>query len=397
MDEIAKKEDVIRELANIEIHPVYPEEQVSLNSYVKLPIAEMATLGTGIASLPLALKTAAQTAGGSMGGLYRIVIPDSAVGTLVQKNGITLGNLVGPDGYTFSARARFVQVNGDAAAVSAPFNPTGLLMAAALLSLERDLAAIQESQMEILSFLKEEKKSNLKGSLAHLTEEFAKYKYNLENKTYISGTYGKVQDIRQQASQNIDFYRGEIQRLTAKKGLLHGTQNVQEKIQKLLDEFGNYQLSVYLYGFASFFEVMLLRNFSSDYLHSVSSSIENHSHQYRELYTECYDRLEADMQTAVQSQLLGGLASVSDAVGKTVEKMPIISKSSLDETLIQSGKRLNRFKEKGMDETIGHFISMKDSNVQPFVKGIETIDKLCHQPTEMLFDCENLYLKGQAT
>lgn len=395
MDEIVKKEDVIRALANMELCPVSPEEQGRVNSYMKLPIAEMATLGAGIASLPTALKTAAQTAEGSVGGLYRIVIPDSAVGTLVQKNGITLGNLVGPDGYTFSARARFVQVDGHTATVSASFNPMGLLMAAAMLSVERNLTAIQESQEEILSFLKEEKRSDLKGSLAHLTEEFANFKYNLENKTYINGTYGKVQDIRQQASQSIDFYRGKIQRLTVQKSLLHGTQNVQEKIQKLRDEFGNYQLSVYLYGFASFFEVMLLGNFSSDYLRSVSHSIENHSHQYRELYTECYDRLEADMQTAVQSRFLGGLASVSDTIGKTVEKIPIISKSSLDETLIESGKRLNSRKEKGTDEMVRQFTSMKSSNVQPYVNGIEAIDALYHQPVVLYFDSENLYLKKQ--
>ncbi|MCD8368415.1 MAG: hypothetical protein LUC48_10410 [Clostridiales bacterium] len=394
MGEIAKKEAIIRELANVEVRPAYLEEQVGLSSYMKMPIAELATLGAGLASLPTALGTAAQAAGNGAGDLYRIVIPDSAVGTLVQKSGVTLGNLVGADGHTFSARARFVQVDGNAVA-SATFNPMGLLMATALLSVERDLAAIQERQIEILSFLKEEKKANLKGSLAYLTEEFAKYKYNLENETYIAGIYNKVQDVKQQASQNIDFYRGEIQRQAAKKDLIHGTQNVQGRMQKLLDEFGTYQLAVYLYGFASFFEVMLLRNFRSEYLHSVSSSIEGYSHQYRELYTECYNRLEGDMKTSVQSRMLGSLASISDAAGKTIEKVPIISKSYLDETLIQSSERLNRFSEKQNDEMMRQFVSMKNNNVQPFVTGVETINQLYNKPVELFFDSKNLYFKGQ--
>ena len=61
-----------------------------------------------------------------------------------------------------------------------PYNPTMLFMAAALMSIDKKLDIIQETQQEILSFLENKEKANLKASLDTLSDILNNYKYNWE-------------------------------------------------------------------------------------------------------------------------------------------------------------------------------------------------------------------------
>ena len=53
-------------------------------------------------------------------------------------------------------------------------------------------------------------------------------------------------------------------------------------------ELKDYQLSMYLYAFFSFLEIILLENYDSQYLKSISKKIEDYSFEYRDLYSRSY-------------------------------------------------------------------------------------------------------------
>lgn len=57
----------------------------------------------------------------------------------------------------------------------------------------------------------------------------------------------------------------------------HWDNDVQQVKNKLKAEFDDYKLSLFLYSYASFLEVMLLENFDKDYLNSISDKIEEKS------------------------------------------------------------------------------------------------------------------------
>ena len=65
-----------------------------------------------------------------------------------------------------------------------------------------------------------------------------------------------------------------------------------KQIEQILDEFGDYQTSLYLYGFSAFLEIILQENFVSDYLSSIVQKLDAMSFDYRELYSVAYTRLE---------------------------------------------------------------------------------------------------------
>lgn len=157
-------------------------------------------------------------------------------------------------------------------------------------------------------------------------------------------------------------------------------------------EFHNYQLAVYTYGFSSFLGVLLLKNFDRKYLNSIVGKIEEISYQYRELYTKCYNQIEKAADTSLQKRFLDGLASISGAAGEKIAKIPVISKSQLDETLIQSKENLNLHNQKETKQIVEQFISNHDDGVNLFIENIKELDRLYNEPVQLYFDKNNLYL-----
>ena len=120
---------------------------------LSVPIAQLATLGAGVASLVPALNTVTQTISFDTSGLYRIA--NQAVGDTLKiaKNGNSWGALKTADGGSKLAQ---LQSAGPLTATSqsvAAINPATMMMAVALFSIEQQLGEISEMQKQILSFL----------------------------------------------------------------------------------------------------------------------------------------------------------------------------------------------------------------------------------------------------
>lgn len=202
----------------------------------------------------------------------------------------------------------------------------------------------------------------------------------------------KVQDIKQKSAENIKFYREQIQKTLQKSNILLGDQDIKNRIKKLIPDFREYQLSVYLHGFSSFLEVMLLGNYDNGYLGSIIRKMEQYSYEYRELYTECYNKLENNANSSVQSYLRNGLANLSENAGNVIAKIPVINKSPIDEFLIAAGNTLEQHNSKKAGQTIKRLVNNKDCYTHPFIENIRMVDRLYNQPTEILFDKDNIYL-----
>ena len=82
-----------------------------------------------------------------------------------------------------------------------------------------------------------------------------------------------------ESEQKIDFYRELINTVISKKSLLHSDQDVKKQLSKIEEDFGEYQLAVYLFSFSSFLEVMLLENYEEGYLNAIKNKIETYNNK----------------------------------------------------------------------------------------------------------------------
>ena len=382
-----KKDEISKMMSEIEIHPVFNDSSIEKDKDLKIPFSQISTIGVAFEPLKAIFEQAASSSAGAS-GLYRVTIKNG--GKLAQfKDGSGyLGSVLKENGAVGGGQAILNPINPIA------FNPTMLFMAMTLVNIERKLDTIQEMQQELLDFLVQKERSELKGDLIFLADVFNNFKYNWNNEKYKNNNHIKVLDIRQAAEGKIDFYKEQITAKINKKSFFHSDQEVKKQLTSIQSEFKDYQLALYLYSFSSFLEVLLLENYIAAYLDGIIGKICDYASTYRDLYSKCYEQIEGYSKTSIESGLIKGLASVSKKAGIAINKVPGINKSQIDEKLVESGNWLGNFGMNRTEKTMKRFIEAETGCVQPFIENIQIINQIYNKPVELLFDHENLYIEA---
>ena len=362
--------------------PHLVENEIDLKRYNKIPLDKLSAMGIGMTALTTAVTNVASEGAGT--GLYWVTVPND--GTLMKfKDGSGyLGSAKAPNGGVGGGQARLNQL---------PCDPTMVFMAATMYCIHMKLYAIQETQEEILQFLEQKEKAELRGNILLLSDIIDKYQYNWHNTQFLSNNHMKVIDIKQKSEQSILFAQSRIKEVASKKRLINFSPDVKSKIQKLKSGFEDYQLAVYTYAMASYIETMLLRNFDKSYMSSVADKIENYSIHYRELYTDCYDILSDNYDSAIDTIVIGGVARASKAAGEALAQVPILGeKTTIDDNLIAIGDIMEDTDGTIKLGKLSDIISKQSSYVQPFVENVRTIGEIYNKPMTLMFDEDNLYI-----
>ena len=224
---------------------------------LSVPIAQLATLRAGVASLAPALNTVTQTISFDTSGLYRVA--NQAVGDTLKiaKNGNSWGALKTADGGSKLAQ---LQSAGPLTATSksvAAINPATMMMAVALFYIEQQLGEITEMQKQILSFLEIEKESEIEADVETIFSIASKYKLNWDNKHFVASNHKMVLDIQRTARKNMLSYEKKVNDIVRGKKLIVAHAQVKSALQDLLKKFKYYRLSLYTFSMSSLMEVML--------------------------------------------------------------------------------------------------------------------------------------------
>ena len=234
-----------KSLMNTEWLPDFQPEILDNTRYQKCSLSRFAALGVAFEPMVSAIQFVTGSGAGSS-GFYYVNTKGKRMMEFRDKPGVHLGGLANRKGAVGGGQAELIQL---------PCDPTMLCMAGALMHIEKRLDDLEALQQEMMSFLKAKEKAKIRGNIATLTDVLDNYKYNWNDEKYKTANHIKTLDVRQRCSQRVDFYREQIKRHLGKRSLFHSDQEIQKQIEQILDEFGDYQTSLYLYGFSIFFSV----------------------------------------------------------------------------------------------------------------------------------------------
>ena len=378
--ETARKNELLKAMSATELAPLEVKNEISVQTYSKIPLSRLTALGTGFEPVVSAIQQVTSH-GQATSGFYKVTIPKGThLAQFKEKSGF-LGTAVGEHGIVGQAQLNPLLCD-----------PTMLLVAAALANIDKKLDAIQEVQQEMLDFLAQKEKSALKADLNFLMDIQNNYKYNWNSEKYKAANHAKVLDIRQEAARQIDFYQEQIKKQLGKKALLHSDHDVQKMLEKVQGEFKEYQLALYIYGFAYFLEVMLQENYEKAYLSAIAKRIDEMSFQYREFYSLAYSQIENLSKSSLQAHLFGGLSAINKGAGTAIAKIPGINKSQIDETLIEAGERIGAYKNRRVQTTMQQLLERQSSCIRPFIDNINAVNRLYNEPVTLIFNHDTLYL-----
>lgn len=368
------------------------EGQLSSQPSYYVPIAQLSTLGSAVASVIPVLNKITMSTNLNVSGLYQLA--NAAVGDTLK---------VAADGnYWASLRtaantSKFVKLKAagpisSTSKIASGINPATLMMAVALFAIERVLGNISETQAQIVSFLQNEKESEIEADIITLTDIITKYKYNWDNERYIASNHKMICDLQRTARKNMISYQKAVADMLSQKKFLIADGKVNSTHNDLLKKFKYYRLSLYIFSLSSLVEIMLSGNFLEANIKQSVDEIEKNSKEYRNLFTQCSRHLEKLNNASVQKNLLKGVSSASNAVGKFIGSIPKVKDGQVDEFLIGAGEKINNHVNDSKKDLIESFSEVSNPNTGDLVIKLLDISRIYNHTREICCDKENVYL-----
>lgn len=359
---------------------------------MSVPIAELSALGAGVASLVPAFNTVTTTTTLAADGLFTIANKVAGDTLKMAKNGNAWGAMK-----TATGGSKMVQLAeaGPLAATSqavSAINPTTMMMAVALYSIEKQLGEIAETQKQILSFLEIKDEAGIEGDLETLTELINNYKHNWDNEIYVQNSHKMVMDIKRTARSNMLASQKRVAELVASKKLVVGQGQVKSTLSEMEKRFKYYKLALYTYSLASMMEIMLGGNYKEEYITGIKDEIIKLSGNYRELFEKSSLYLEKLGGSAVEANVLKGIGTVGKAVGKFIGSIPLVKEGPVDEFLQNGGANLKK-NAIGMEKQAVHqFAALNNSGTHIFVNKMEDMIQIYNHTERICFDDKQIYL-----
>lgn len=342
-------------------------KEIANTKTLSAPIAELALLGTGVASLIPALRKVTQTTTFNTQGLYQLANAGVGDTLKIAKNGNFWGAFKTADGSSKFAQLQAAEPLSTTRTAVMPIDPAIMLMAVALFAIEQQLKGIEEKQKQILSFLEIEKESETEADVEILSKMITTYKHNWNNEHFIASNHKMVLDIQRTARKNMLSYKKKVAELLDSKKMIVAQAKVKSILSDLQKKFKYYRLSLYTFSMASLIEIMLSGNFKEAYISDIKTEIKKISLEYRDLFTECSMYLEKMASGSVEANVMKGIGVASKAVGKFIGSIPVVKEGQVDEFLQDGGAHLKENAQDMQKNILESFATLHNPGTGVFI------------------------------
>ncbi len=393
---LKKEENAIEEISSTDLMKVTEEMLLDTKKLIEkdnklvLPIAELTVLGSAFSSILPAFRSVTNNIEGPK-DLYRVtnMIPG---GHLQKTKSGTIYGSIRKEGMT-PQMAKWEEVGSSVQNVTTtlPINPAMIMMAMALMSIEKQLGDIAEVQRDILKFLEIEKEAEIEADIETLLDIVSKFKYNWDNNLFLSSNHKMVLDIQRTSRKHMNSFSKQVSNLLDKNNRIVRQSNVNTIFEDFQKKYMYYRLSLHSYSLASMVEIMLSKNYLDVNVNKTIDELTLQSTKYRDLFTQASLYLEEISNKSIDSAFIHGLGVIGKGTGKLVEKIPYLSKSQVDEKLIESGENLKEKSIKMKEEYIKNFSSLSNPGTNVFTEKLKDVVYI-YNNSSIYLDSENIYM-----
>ena len=164
-------------------------------------------------------------------------------------------------------------------------------------------------------------------------------------------------------------------------------------IEELQKKLNYYRLSLYIYSFSTFIEILLLGNYKSEYLLSKQKELDELDQDYSNAYHKTLEYIKKNANKSLEGNVLSGLGSAGKAIGNLAEKAKM---KNVDNWLNEKGNNLKQTGQNIKEDYYEKLESMKESHSKPFIHQIGQMDCIYNKTKEIYFDHENIYLEMES-
>ena len=376
-----RKKQMLINFLDVEYLPDLTMENYDLANKPGFPIERLGSFGVSIKPL-LDLVNAAKTASGGS-GIYRV--DTKGLKMFASKaDGIFIGSLKNAaTGAVGGGQARMTPIAID---------PLSITIAVAVMTLEHKLNVIIEDQKALIAFLELKEEAKIKSNVNSLLEILNNYKYNFNNSQYKNSNHGLVKTIKKESDESILLFDQLLNKKASEKSVFHFDKKVEEEISGAVSKLNNYQLALYGFAFSSLLDIILLDNFNSDYIKSILGKIYEYQDKYSATFKAIEQKIFQASSSSFESTMAKGFSKFNSALGKLVNKTPLLGKTQLHENLISSSEKLSKHSDEKIASKVGILSSTRKNLIQPFIDNIKYLDLIYNGSYKLVFNQKNIYI-----
>ena len=356
------------------------------NNFYSLSLSKLSEISPITVFTANNIKTIIKQETKTSGNLYRITNLGKNDSLKAMRDGKTFwGSIKKSDGTSTMAKLKEVNPNSVMA-----LDPTVVMMSVALAGIEAELDEIKELTKKVFSFLEHEKESEIESDLEILNRSISDFRFNLEDEKYLINTHKQVMDIKRTSNKNMLFYKKEIKNDLLKDKFFTTSNSMNSIIDEIQKKFRYYRLSLYIYSFSTFMEILLLGNYKTEFLLSKRNELDELDNEYSNIFNNALEYIKKNANKSLEGNVLSGLGNAGKAIGNLAEKVKV---KNIDNWLNEKGDNLKQSGQSIKDNFAIKFDDMKESNSKPFINQIERINCIYNKTKEIYFDNENIYLE----
>lgn len=188
------------------------------------------------------------------------------------------------------------------------------------------------------------------------------------------------------------FYQKQIAGKIRGLPVIFLDQTIRDMMNKIVDDFIDYRMALYLFAFSSYLEVMLLGNFSEDYLNAVAQRVSDYQVYYQNQFDQCRDYIAKVSGDSVQMKVQDAVGQTGRFLGNLIGSSPLLEKSPVDDWLRDGGDQLLKKKEDRIAKIVEEFETRQETCSELFIDSIRNVQTVCNETQAIIFDKEYLYL-----
>lgn len=190
----------------------------------------------------------------------------------------------------------------------------------------------------------------------------------------------------------IHRYQKKIVESIGKKQHIVTQASVKQSFASLEKEFKYYRLSLYTFSLSSLMEVMLSGNFKESYISGIRDELQQMSDAYRDLFEESSHYLEKLSYSAIEANVLKGVGTAGNAVGKFIGSIPLVREVPVDEFLQDGGTHLKKSALDMEKDAVHRFASIGNPGTRMFMEKMDEIIQIYNRTEQICFDDKKIYL-----
>ena len=369
MNDTEIRQALLSGLVTVALRPAGDFGEGALAQFEKLPLAALGAIGQAENRILHAAKSGET--------LYQICFQDGSLEQLAMKK---------------VRRALIRELAKTIPAAELALQPGIFAVAAAVLTVGRQVEILRRTQDTIRGFLRQQNEAKLQRDLETLAATPEEMQGRSGDAAFRAERLAQVREIRRDAQRNLILYRLRIGDALDGKAALQTENALRRRLDEAQSAFRFYQLSVYLFAFAVYLEATLPEDFSAEGLRGAREKIRREADRYEQLFARSMERVETLSRSTVRARAARGFAAAKRRTGETAAKLPVIGASQVDEQLVATGARIARLSDEHGEALARGFRLYQESGAEVFAEQLEKLEALCGSG-EILLDGENVYFK----